>query len=110
MLPSGSNPGTGQFHALVNPGGEGERRMRATMGKIRWVVALAALVLTATPARGQGQQPTPATSAHSARQLSLQQIFKDNEPAVVVILLVDVAKTPVSIGSGFLVAPSGVIV
>jgi tetratricopeptide (TPR) repeat protein len=35
--------------------------MRATMGKIRWVVALAALLLTATPARGQGQQnpPTP---------------------------------------------------
>ncbi len=37
--------------------------MRITMGKILWVVALAALMLSVTPARGQGQQnpPNPPT-------------------------------------------------
>lgn len=48
--------------------------------------------------------------AQSPAQLTYQQIFKENAPAVVLIRMVDSSKKIISIGSGFVVSPMGVIV
>lgn len=51
-----------------------------------------------------------ANWAYAAPQLSLQQIFKENAPAIVVIRLMDATGKQLALGSGFVVSPSGVIV
>jgi S1-C subfamily serine protease len=48
--------------------------------------------------------------AQSPAQLTYQQIFKENAPAVVLIRMVDSSKKIISLGSGFVVSPTGVII
>lgn len=51
-----------------------------------------------------------ASWSHAAPALPLEQIYKENAPAVVLIRMVDAAGKTLSIGTGFVVASSGVIV
>ena len=51
-----------------------------------------------------------ANWADATPQLSLQQIFKENAPAVAVIRIMDAAGKQLALGSGFVTSPSSVIV
>jgi S1-C subfamily serine protease len=93
--------------------------MKKAIGRTLGLTLLALLVLPAwgmpKQGSGQGQQnppPKPAQPGQPAQpaQVSLQQIFKQNAPAVVLIMRLDAARKPVALGSGFLISPSGVIV
>lgn len=76
-----------------------DRRLRAT------VAVLAATVLS-VGALGAAAAPAPSPPP----ALSLQQIFQQSAPAVVLIVQFDASGKPTALGSGFVVSSSGVIV
>ncbi len=54
--------------------------------------------------------PPPSEPAPAAPQLTLQQLFQQNAPAVVLIQQFDGNGKWTSLGSGFIVSPSGIVV
>jgi S1-C subfamily serine protease len=70
-------------------------------------LGIALVLLFGPPAVWAAPAPAPAPSQPGP---TLQQVFKQNSPAVVLITQLDAAGKWTSLGSGFVVSPSGVIV
>src|SRR5579883_2148026 len=79
----------------------------------RFALAVVLYAAVTAPAHGQSTmvaEAAPATSRPAPAPLSVQQIFEQSAPAVVLIAQYDANDKMTSLGSGFAVSPNGVIV
>lgn len=86
------------------------RDRRSRCRPLAALVALALATVLSAGALGVSAAPVPSPAHPSQPTLSLQQLFKQSAPAVVLIAQFDAAGKRTSLASGFVVSPSGVIV